>query len=165
MSKMVIAAIAALLPFTLVACDEDEITAPSEENIVATAGAAGSFGTLLAAVEAAGLVETLEGPGPWTVFAPTDEAFAQLPDGTVDELLLPENRDLLVSILTYHVVAEELPASEVVSRTSIETVQGQSLAVLLEAGVPFVNDSRIVQTDIAASNGIIHAIDTVLLPE
>ena len=133
-------------------------------DIVDVAASAGSFTTLVAAVQAAGLVETLKGDGPFTVFAPTDEAFAKLPAGTVESLLLPENRDQLVAILTYHVVSGKFLASDVVGLESAETVQGQNLTVSIRDGVPMVDESKIVQTDIAARNGVIHVIDTVLLP-
>ena len=165
MRLFAMALMAVLLPLTLAACGEDEMMAPVQSDIVDTAVAAGSFETLVAAVQAAGLVETLKGPGPFTVFAPTDEAFAALPDGTVETLLMPENIDQLVAILTYHVVADELLAADVLSRSTIETVQGQSLDVSLVEGAPFVDASGIVQTDIQASNGVIHVIDSVLLPE
>ncbi len=165
MRLFAMALVAVLLPLAVVACGEDEIAAPAQSDIVDTAVAAGSFGTLVAAVQAAGLVETLRGPGPFTVFAPTDDAFAELPDGTVETLLMPENIDQLIAILTYHVVDEELLAADVLGRTSIETIQGQSLAVSLVDGAPFVDASGIVQTDIQTSNGVIHVIDSVLLPE
>jgi uncharacterized surface protein with fasciclin (FAS1) repeats len=133
-------------------------------DIVEVAASAGSFNTLVAAVQAAGLVETLKGAGPFTVFAPTDAAFAKLPAGTVESLLLPENRDQLVAILTFHVVSGKVMASDVVNLESAQTVQGQELMISIKDGVPMVNDSQITQTDIAASNGVIHVIDTVLLP-
>lgn len=135
-----------------------------DPDIVDVAASAGTFNTLVAAVQAAGLVETLKGDGPFTVFAPTDEAFAKLPAGTVESLLLPENVDQLVAILTYHVVSGKFMASDVVGLKSAETVQGQNLTVSIRDGVPMVDESKIVQTDIAARNGVIHVIDTVLLP-
>lgn len=133
-------------------------------DIVDTAVAAGDFNTLVAAVQAAGLVDTLKGEGPYTVFAPTDEAFAKLPDGTVEMLLMPENKDKLVAILTYHVVPGNVQAVDVVELTSATTVNGSNVDIRIEETVVFVNDSRIVATDIEASNGVIHVIDTVLLP-
>ncbi len=133
-------------------------------DIVDTAVAAGSFGTLVAAVQAAGLVDTLKGDGPFTVFAPTDDAFASLPEGTVESLLLPENRDQLVSILTYHVVSGKVMASDVVNLTSADTVQGDALAISVSEGTVSINNATVVQTDIETSNGVIHVIDTVLLP-
>lgn len=136
----------------------------TEPDIVDTAVAAGSFSTLVAAVEAADLVDTLKSPGPFTVFAPTDDAFAALPAGTVESLLLPENKDKLVSILTYHVVLGEVPASRLSgSRGSIATVQGSKLHFDGRNGVK-VNKSKVITADITASNGIIHVIDRVLLP-
>ncbi|MGR3514467.1 MAG: fasciclin domain-containing protein [Paracoccaceae bacterium] len=136
----------------------------SEPDIVDTAVAAGSFTTLVAAVQAAGLVETLKSPGPFTVFAPTDDAFAALPAGTVESLLLPENKDTLVSILTYHVVSGRVPAERLLGgRGSITTVQGGRLHYDGRNGVK-INDTTVITPDIMASNGIIHVIDGVLLP-
>ncbi len=133
-------------------------------DIVDTAVAAGSFSTLVAAVQAAGLVDTLKGAGPYTVFAPTDEAFAALPAGTVEDLLKPENKDKLVAILTYHVVAGDVRASDVVKLDKATTVQGSSLAISSgDAGVS-VGEAHVVKTDIACSNGVIHVIDKVLIP-
>jgi len=133
-------------------------------DIVDTAIAAGSFTTLVAAVQAAGLVDTLKGPGPFTVFAPTDAAFAALPAGTVDSLLLPENKDQLVSILTYHVAPGLYPASSLVgTRGSIPTVQGSNLHIDGRHGVK-VENATVITPDVTASNGVIHVIDTVLLP-
>ncbi|UCD24699.1 MAG: fasciclin domain-containing protein [Gemmatimonadota bacterium] len=137
----------------------------SKPDIVETAIEAGSFQTLVAAVKAAGLVEVLQGDGPFTVFAPTDEAFAKLPEGTVDELLKPENKEKLVAILTYHVVSGKVMAKDVAGIKSAKTVQGQSLKVSIEDGTPMVDNAKIVATDIEASNGVIHVIDTVVLPE
>lgn len=136
-----------------------------EEDIVGTAVAAGSFQTLVAAVKAAGLVETLKGEGPFTVFAPTDEAFAKLPAGTVESLLKPENRDKLVAILTYHVVPGRLMASDVVGSEYLTTVQGQKIKVSMKDGKAMVNDAVILKTDIGTSNGVIHVIDSVILPK
>lgn len=133
-------------------------------DIVDVASSAGSFNTLVAAVQAAGLVETLKSDGPFTVFAPTDAAFAKLPAGTVESLLLPENKDQLIAILTYHVVAGKVMASDVVGLESALSVQGQEISVSIQDGSPMVDESKIVQTDIAASNGVIHVIDTVLMP-
>ena len=130
-----------------------------------TAVAAGSFTTLVAAVQAAGLVETLQSPGPFTVFAPTDEAFAKLPAGTVESLLLPENKDTLVSILTYHVVAGNYPASSLVGkRGTLTSVQGQSLHIDGRNGVT-VENATVITPDVMASNGVIHVIDSVMLPK
>lgn len=134
-------------------------------DIVDTAVSAGSFNTLVAAVQAAGLVDTLKGDGPFTVFAPTDEAFAALPEGTVETLLKPENKDQLVSILTYHVVPAKLMSGDIAGkRAKVLTVQGDRLSVNAKNGVK-VNDAKVVQADIEASNGVIHVVDTVILPE
>lgn len=133
-------------------------------DIVDIAVANGSFTTLVAAVQAAGLVDTLKGDGPFTVFAPTDEAFAKLPAGTVESLLLPENKDQLVSILTYHVVAGRVPASEVVTLSNAATVNGSTVDIADSNGVVTVNNATVTATDIEASNGLVHVVDTVLLP-
>ena len=146
------------------AAQEEGSAAMSDRDIVETAVAAGQFETLVAAVQAAGLVETLKGDGPFTVFAPTDEAFAQLPDGTVTELLRPENRERLAAILTYHVVPGRVMASEVVGLDQAETVEGQSVSFSVEDGTAYVQGAEIISTDIQASNGVIHVIDEVLLP-
>jgi uncharacterized surface protein with fasciclin (FAS1) repeats len=136
----------------------------SEKNdIVAVASSAGSFNTLVAAVKAAGLVETLQGAGPFTVFAPTDAAFAKLPKGTVEDLLKPENKEKLVAILTYHVVAGKVMAADVKTMKA-KTVNGQSLDVKVTDSGVTVDNAKVVKTDVAASNGIIHVIDTVVLP-
>ncbi|SRR6056297_196797 len=167
-----IGAVAGLL--ALSACgddanDEADAPATTEASEAAEAGtivevavAAGSFSTLVAAVEAAGLAETLSSEGPFTVFAPTDEAFAALPDGVLDALLLPENQETLTSILTYHVVSGEV-LSTGLSAGDVETVEGQSVTIGLEGGVT-VNDANVVTADVQASNGVIHVIDSVLLP-
>jgi uncharacterized surface protein with fasciclin (FAS1) repeats len=131
---------------------------------VAVAAGNGSFNTLVAALKAAGLVETLQGPGPFTVFAPTDEAFAKLPKGTVEDLLKPENKAKLVAILTYHVVAGKVMAADVKTMKA-KTVNGQSLNLKVAAGAVTVNNAKVVMTDVAASNGVIHVIDTVVLPK
>jgi len=138
--------------------------AEAKTDIVDTAVAAGNFTTLAAALEAGGLVETLKGDGPYTVFAPTDEAFAKLPAGTVESLLKPENKDQLVAILTYHVVPGNVQAADVVKLTSATTANGSDVRIHVSEGVVFVNDSRVVATDIEASNGVIHVVDTVILP-
>jgi uncharacterized surface protein with fasciclin (FAS1) repeats len=134
-----------------------------KKDIVAVASGAGSFNTLVAAVKAAGLVETLQGPGPFTVFAPTDEAFAKLPKGTVEDLLKPENKAKLVAILTYHVVGGKVMAADVKTMKA-KTVNGQSLDIKVADGAVTVDKARVVKTDVAASNGVIHVIDTVVLP-
>lgn len=134
-----------------------------EADIVDTAVSAGSFNTLVAAVQAADLVGTLKGDGPFTVFAPTDEAFAKLPEGTVETLLKPENQDQLIAILTYHVVPSKVMAADVATGEA-PTVNGKPLAVLVSSNGVMVGDANVVKTDIGASNGVIHVIDTVLLP-
>jgi uncharacterized surface protein with fasciclin (FAS1) repeats len=133
-------------------------------DIVDIAASAGSFNTLVAAVKAAGLVDTLKGEGPFTVFAPTDEAFAKLPAGTVEELLKPENRGKLTAILTYHVVPGRVTASQVVNLTEAKTVQGQSVKIAVRDGNVMVDGAKVVKTDIMGSNGVIHVIDSVILP-
>lgn len=134
-----------------------------DKDIVETAVAAGSFTTLAAALEAGDLIETLKGEGPFTVFAPTDEAFGKLPEGTVEELLKPENKEKLVAILTYHVVAGKVMAEDVVKLEEAATVNGAKVKIDTEDGVK-VNESNVIKTDIKAKNGVIHVIDAVLLP-
>jgi uncharacterized surface protein with fasciclin (FAS1) repeats len=136
----------------------------ADMDIVDTAVEAGQFTTLAAALEAAGLVETLKGDGPFTVFAPTDEAFAKLPDGTVETLLMPENRDQLTAILTYHVVPGSVMAADVVTLDEAETVNGGMLNISTSGDSVMVNDATVTATDIQASNGVIHVIDSVILP-
>jgi uncharacterized surface protein with fasciclin (FAS1) repeats len=136
----------------------------AEADIVDTAVAAGQFTTLAAALEAAGLVETLKGPGPFTVFAPTDAAFAKLPAGTVETLLEPANKDDLIAVLTYHVVPAALPAADVVKYDAAETVNGATLDIDAGGGSVRVNDATVTSADVMASNGVIHVIDTVLIP-
>jgi uncharacterized surface protein with fasciclin (FAS1) repeats len=134
-----------------------------EKNIVETAVAAGSFKTLVTAVKTAGLVETLSGPGPFTVFAPTDDAFAKLPEGTIPALL--QDKEKLTAILTYHVVAGKVMASDVVNLDSAKTVNGQSLTIKVEDGKVMVDNAMVIKTDIVCSNGVIHVIDAVVLPK
>jgi uncharacterized surface protein with fasciclin (FAS1) repeats len=134
------------------------------KDIVDTAVAAGSFTTLAKALTAADLVATLKGAGPFTVFAPTDDAFAKLPAGTLDKLLKPENKETLRRVLTYHVVPGKVMAADVVKVTSAKAVSGDPLAVKVSGSTVHVDKARVVKTDIAASNGVIHVIDTVLLP-
>jgi uncharacterized surface protein with fasciclin (FAS1) repeats len=135
------------------------------KDIVDVAAGAGSFNTLVTAVKAAGLVETLKGKGPFTVFAPTDEAFAKLPKGTVENLLKPENKAELAKILTYHVVPSKIMAADIKGKnTSVKSVEGGELMVDATTGVK-INDAKVVTADIAASNGVIHSIDTVLMPK
>ena len=169
----VFAAVAVVLALTLSACGSDKeetMEAVAEETTEATtvgtivdvASGAGNFGTLVAAVTAAELVETLSGEGPFTVFAPTDEAFAALPAGVVDALLLPENKAVLVKILTYHVVSGKVMAADVTD-SDVATVEGQTVKLSTADGVT-VNGAKVVAADVAASNGVIHAIDAVILP-
>lgn len=134
------------------------------KDIVDTAIGAGSFKTLVAAVAAAGLVETLKSSGPFTVFAPTDEAFAKLPKGTVESLLLPENKEKLVAVLTYHVVSGKVMASDVVKLKSAKTVNGKEATIKVSDEGVMVDAAKVVTTDIEASNGVIHVIDSVILP-
>ena len=136
----------------------------ANKDIVDIAASAGSFKTLVAAVQAAGLVDALKGEGPLTVFAPTDEAFGKLPEGTVENLLKPENKDKLVAILTYHVVPGRVTADEVVNLDSAKTLNGRSLKISSKDGAVMVDAARVTATDIMASNGVIHTIDTVVLP-
>lgn len=135
----------------------------ADMDIVDTAVGAGNFTTLVAAVQAAGLVDTLKGEGPFTVFAPTDEAFAALPAGTVEDLLKPENKDKLVSILTYHVVAGKVMSGDLTEGMKAATVQGDEITITLDGGAK-VNGTTVTAADIEASNGVIHVIDAVLLP-
>jgi transforming growth factor-beta-induced protein len=137
---------------------------PAPADIVDTAVAAGGFKTLVAAVQAAELVETLKGAGPFTVFAPTDEAFAKLPAGTLDDLLKPENKDTLTAILTYHVVPGKVMAADVVKLKSATTAQGGDVTITVEGDAVKVNDANVTATDIECANGVIHVIDAVILP-
>ncbi len=137
---------------------------PAKKDIVDTAVAAGSFKTLAAALKAAGLIDTLKGDGPFTVFAPTDEAFKKLPEGTVEDLLKPENKEKLVAILTYHVVPAKAMAKDVAGMKSAKTVNGKELKLKVDGNKVMVNKATVTSADIAASNGVIHVIDTVLLP-
>jgi uncharacterized surface protein with fasciclin (FAS1) repeats len=133
------------------------------KDVVDTAVDAGTFSTLVAAVQAAGLAETLKGEGPFTVFAPTDDAFAKLPAGTVEDLLKPENKDKLTAILTYHVVPGKVMSGDLTNDMKAATVQGGEVTIMTEGGVK-VNDATVTQADIEASNGVIHVIDTVIMP-
>ncbi len=135
------------------------------KDIVDTAVAAGSFKTLASALQAAGLVDTLKGKGPFTVFAPTDEAFAKLPAGTLEDLLKPENKEKLAAILTYHVVPGKVLAAQVAKMKSAKTLNGQSLTISAGQGTVMVDNARVVKTNILCSNGVIHVIDSVVLPK
>ncbi len=140
--------------------------AGDKKDIVDTAVGAGSFKTLVAAVKAADLVDTLKGEGPFTVLAPTDEAFAKLPEGTVESLLKPENKDKLIAILKYHVIPGKVLAADVVKLDGqdVKTVEGSTAKVAVKDGGVTINNARVVKTDIECSNGVIHVIDTVILP-
>ena len=139
--------------------------ADAEKSIVETAVAAGKFKTLVAAVKAADLVDALSGEGPLTVFAPTDEAFAKLPKGTVETLLKPENKEKLVAILTYHVAGGSYPAAKVVKTDSIKSLQGQNITVSVTDDGVKVDKANVIATDVMCSNGVIHVIDSVILPK
>src|SRR5688500_15245852 len=136
----------------------------AKKDVVDTAVAAGKFNTLAAALKAAGLVDTLKGAGPFTVFAPTDEAFAKLPAGTVDELLKPESKAKLTAILTYHVVPGKAMAADVSGMSSAKTVNGKSLTLKVTDGKVMIDNAAVTTADIEATNGVIHVIDTVLMP-
>ena len=136
-----------------------------EKDIVDTAVSAGSFKTLVAAVKAAGLVETLKGKGPFTVFAPTDEAFAKLPKGALESLLEPENKEKLAAILTYHVVAGKVMAADVVKLKEAETVEGSEVKISVSGGKVKVDGANVIKTDIICKNGVIHVIDAVIMPK
>ncbi len=140
-------------------------TVAISKDLVDTAADAGSFSTLVAAVQAADLVETLKGEGPYTVLAPTDEAFAKLPEGTLESLLKPENKQQLVDILTYHVVPGKVTAEQVMGLSEAETVNGQSVSISSSDDVVKIDDATVVQADVMADNGVIHVIDTVLMPK
>ena len=155
----------ALVVAVVAGCATQNEPAPAAKmDIVDTAVAAGSFNTLVTAVQTAGLVDTLKSPGPFTVFAPTDEAFAKLPAGTVENLLKPENKDQLVAILTYHVVAGETYAADLAGkRLQVATVQGETVDIDGTSGVT-VDGASVIQADVGATNGVIHVIDEVILP-
>ena len=157
----IIPASAIAIAIAVSACSDDNGAEPELFNIVQTAMSAGSFETLVTAVDAAGLGPTLANQGPFTVFAPTDDAFAALPAGTIDALL--QDIDALTDVLLYHVVAGEVLAADVVSLTSATTLQGSTVAIDASNGVK-INDAMVIQADVRASNGVIHVIDKVLLP-
>jgi uncharacterized surface protein with fasciclin (FAS1) repeats len=173
-TRMIVLGAVILGPFAGLGCRADspanqaapavmENTAGSKD-IVDTAVAAGNFNTLAAALKAADLIDTLKSAGPFTVFAPTDDAFAKLPPGTVEMLLKPENKEKLKSILTYHVVAGKAMAADLKDGQSVKTVNGKDLMVKISDGKVMVGDAHVTTPDIAASNGVIHVIDTVLMP-
>ncbi len=140
------------------------LSAAEKKDLVDTAVAAGTFKTLAAALQAAGLVETMKGEGPFTVFAPTDEAFAKLPEGSVEKLLKPENKEKLVEILTYHVVAGAVPAEAALKLTEATALNQKKLALSVKDGALFINEAKVVTADLSCSNGVIHVIDSVMLP-
>ncbi|USH03594.1 fasciclin domain-containing protein [Grimontia kaedaensis] len=156
--------VTSVLVLFLAACGAQAHNHGGKQNIVEIAAGNPDFSTLVAAVKAAGLVETLQGPGPFTVFAPTNEAFAKLPAGTVESLLKPENKNQLVAILTYHVVPGKVMASDVVGLSEAKTVQGSKVKIDSSNGVK-VDNANVVATDIEASNGVIHVIDSVIIPQ
>ena len=164
MKSLVTRSIAAAAVLTLGIVAAQAGKAP-QKDIVDTAVAAGSFNTLATALKAAGLIETLKGTGPFTVFAPTDAAFAKLPAGTVEDLLKPENKAKLVSILTYHVVSGSVSSAQVVKMTSAKTVEGQSVKISTKDGGVMIDSANVVKADVWASNGVIHVIDSVILPQ
>jgi uncharacterized surface protein with fasciclin (FAS1) repeats len=159
--------IALLMVFTAIANDDKktEKKPKAEKNIVELAVETDFLSTLVAAVKAGGLVEVLVGDGPFTVFAPTNEAFAKLPEGTVENLLKPENKDMLIKILTYHVVAGKVMSTDLSNGMEAETVQGQKIKIMLKDGAAMVNNATVTAADIEASNGVVHVIDTVIMPE
>ena len=155
--------LALIISFALAACASPQET-ETKQDIVGVAVTAGQFTTLVEAVQAAELVDTLRGPGPFTVFAPTDEAFAKLPEGTVANLLNPDNKDQLVAVLTYHVVAGRVSSGDIADQVAmVKTVEGSKLLIDTKNGTK-VDTANIVSADVDASNGVIHVIDTVLLP-
>ncbi len=157
---------AAIVAVTLLAplATETRLRA-QQQDIVDTAVAAGSFNTLAKALQAAGLVDTLKGKGPFTVFAPTDAAFANLPAGTLEDLLKPENKQTLTEILTYHVVSGKVAAADVTKLTTAKTVNGKSVRISAAGGAVMVDGATVVKADVMASNGVIHVIDSVILPK
>jgi uncharacterized surface protein with fasciclin (FAS1) repeats len=157
--KLSLMLIAMALALPVMAADK------GSKDIVDTAVAAGQFTTLAKALQAAGLVDTLKGKGPFTVFAPTDDAFAKLPSGALDDLLKPENKEKLKAVLLYHVVAGKVPAAKVMKMKSAKTVNGQEVTISTSGGKVMVNEATVVKADVMASNGVIHVIDTVLMPK
>jgi uncharacterized surface protein with fasciclin (FAS1) repeats len=160
--KITFLALTAALAFAMAGLVPSVVAAPATDDIVDTAVAAGNFSTLVTAVQAAGLVETLKGDGPFTVFAPTDEAFANLPAGTLEALLA--DTDTLAKILTYHVVPGKVMAADVVGLTSAETVAGMPLTISVHGDTVMINGAKVLVTDIECTNGVIHVIDTVIVP-
>ena len=158
-------ALVALIAATASFSATDVKAETADKTIVEIAAGAEDFSTLVAAVKAAGLVDVLSSKGPFTVFAPTNEAFAKLPEGTVESLLKPENKDKLIAVLKYHVVPGKVMAKDVVKVDSAKTAQGSSVTVTVEGKTVKVDNATVVKTDIEASNGVIHVIDTVIIPE
>ncbi|NND96475.1 MAG: fasciclin domain-containing protein [Pirellulaceae bacterium] len=165
MTKTVLALFAAALTLSISLQTAYAGCGTCDKTIVENAAGNDDFSTLVAAVKAAGLADTLSGKGPFTVFAPTNEAFAKLPKGTVEDLLKPENKEKLVSILTYHVVPGAVMAKDVVKLSEAKTVQGSDVRIKVKEGSVMVNKAKVVKTDIKSSNGVIHVIDTVILPK
>ena len=159
--KIALGLVAAVLSVSVAGAQSDH----GNKDIVETAVAAGSFNTLAKALQAADLVDTLKGPGPFTVFAPTDAAFAKLPASTLQDLLKPENKAKLQRILTYHVVSGKVTAADVVKLSSAKAVSGDTIRISKDGGAVRVDNATVVKTDIAASNGVIHVIDSVILPD
>lgn len=157
-------ALIVLGPPNLRATAQESSTHTPAENTIVDVAVASGFDTLVAAVKAAGLADTLQSDGPFTVFAPTDEAFAKLPEGTLESLLKPENKDQLTAILTYHVVPGKVTSGQVVNLESAETVQGAPLTITTSEEGVMINNAKVVLADVEASNGVVHVIDTVLLP-
>jgi transforming growth factor-beta-induced protein len=162
--RLALIAVAATLTASPAIAQQAAYSKASDMDIVDVAVSAGSFETLIAAVKAAGLVEVLQSDGPFTVFAPTDDAFKALPEGTVAELLKPENKDKLVAILTYHVVPGKVMAADVVKLSSAKTVEGTSVTIKTSENSVMVDGANVIKTDIPASNGVIHVIDAVIIP-
>jgi uncharacterized surface protein with fasciclin (FAS1) repeats len=154
-----------MLAFSLFILNTAQASDNQTKDIVDTAVSAGSFETLVAAVKAAGLVETLKGEGPFTVFAPTDDAFAKLPEGTLESLLKPENKAKLSAILTYHVVAGSVMAKDVTKLKSAKTVNGQEINISTADGAVKIDNATVVKADIETANGVIHVIDSVIMPD
>ncbi len=164
-SSMLVCAVVFAMAFGGMTRIADAGCGTCDKTVVENAVASESFKTLVAAVTAAGLAETLSGPGPFTLFAPTDEAFAKLPAGTVENLLKPENKSKLVEILTYHVVPGKVKAKDVVTLKDAKTVNGKSVTITVKDGEVMIDDAKVVKTDITSKNGVIHVIDTVILPK
>jgi uncharacterized surface protein with fasciclin (FAS1) repeats len=164
-SVLCVLAVVALIAAPAALADDCKSKCSKSKDIVDTAVGAGSFKTLVTAVSKAGLVETLKGEGPFTVFAPTDDAFAKLPAGTVAELIKPENKDKLTAILTYHVVPGKVMSTDVVKLSEAETVQGSAVKIKVEDGKVYIDNAQVVKADIPTSNGVIHVIDSVILPQ